>query len=138
MRGWRCRAHSPHKRGKFLRSQPINFSMAPLCTRTGIGSTISALALVGADWLLLKTLTRGRDVPGSVGGRRHRSETCKNRGSRGATDKPSVGPWAQEVVPRETGLLRVAADAPSAARTPSHYTPAALNFLRHWQWTLQH
>ena len=57
--------------------------------------------------------------PRSLRGRRHRSETCENRGSRGAIDKPRVGPWAQEVVPRETGLSRVAADAPSVAQTPS-------------------
>ena len=56
--------------------------------------------------------------PGSLRGGRHRSETCENRGSRGATEKPRVSPWAQEVVPHETGLSRVAADAPSAAQTP--------------------
>jgi len=36
-----------------------------------------------------------------------------------------VASWAQEVVPQETGLSRVAADAPSAAQTPSIGTPSS-------------
>jgi hypothetical protein len=54
-------------------------------------------------------------------GRRHRRETCENRGSRGGTEKPRVGAWAQEAVPRETGFLRVAADVPSAAQAPGPF-----------------
>ena len=51
-------------------------------------------------------------------GRRHRSETRENRGSCGDTDKPRVAPWAQAVVPQETGFSCVAADVPSAAQPP--------------------
>jgi hypothetical protein len=60
-----------------------------------------------------------RETPRRLRGRRHRSETSENRGSRGDTEKPRAGPWAQEVVPCETGFSRVAADAPSAARPPT-------------------
>ncbi|MES2612834.1 MAG: nucleotidyltransferase family protein [Pseudomonadota bacterium] len=61
--------------------------------------------------------------PGRLRDRTHRSEAFENRGSLGATDKPRAGPWAQEVVPDETGLPSVAADAPSAAQPPSPSGP---------------
>lgn len=54
----------------------------------------------------------------SVRGRRHRSETPENRGSLGSADKPRVDPWAPEVLPGETGLSGVAADAPSVVHAP--------------------
>jgi adenosylcobinamide-phosphate synthase len=65
-----------------------------------------------------------RSAAGSLRGRRHRSETCENRGSRGDADKPRVAPWAQEVAPCETGFSRVAADVPSAAQAPRSGLPA--------------
>ena len=55
---------------------------------------------------------------GRLCGRRHRRETGETLGPRGDTEKPRVGPWAQEGVPRETGFSRVAADAPFAAQPP--------------------
>ncbi len=67
----------------------------------------------------------------SVRGRRHRSETSENRGSLGSTDKPRVAPWAPEVIPGETGLSGVAADAPSAAHVPR---AAAGSTAPSWSW----
>ncbi len=67
--------------------------------------------------------SKGRPAARSLRGRRHRSETGENRGSRGATDKPRVVPWAQGVVLHETGLSPVAADAPSAAQAPRAASP---------------
>ena len=58
-------------------------------------------------------------------GKRRRSETGENRGSRGDAEKPRVGPWAQEVVLRETGFSPVAADAPSAPQPPRVWVTSA-------------
>ncbi len=89
----------------------------------GLQTPVGAAELANGDLLVSNiaggiSLVSGGKKARSVRGRRHRSETSENRGSLGSTDKPRVDPWAPEVIPGETGLSGVAADAPSAAHAP--------------------
>ena len=126
--------HQWHRAGKTvvlvshdLAQVRAQFPLTLLLAREPVAYGPTAEVLTEANWARARAMREPFDDaapecgPRSLRGRRHRSEICENRGSLGDTEKPRAGPWAQEVVPGETGFSQVAADIPSAAQTrPTH------------------